>query len=141
MLGSSEFWDYSKRRALTCVPSLHPSGSKDPCSEVTCSFGSTCVPSPDGQAARCACPSSCGGVPESPVCGSDGHDYRSHCHLNRHACDRQEDIYKKFDGPCGERGGGEGRATAVKGLKMGEGAERWGRGWEVAVGMGRVRFG
>uniref|UniRef100_A0A8C3XF99 Agrin n=1 Tax=Cyanoderma ruficeps TaxID=181631 RepID=A0A8C3XF99_9PASS len=82
------------------VVSKGPCGSKDPCAEVTCSFGSTCVPSADGQAARCACPSSCGGVPESPVCGSDGRDYRSHCHLNRHACDKQENVSKKFDGPC-----------------------------------------
>ncbi|XP_033375262.1 agrin [Parus major] len=89
--------------ALTVSPP-RPSGSKDPCAEVTCSFGSTCVPSPDGQAAKCVCPSSCGGVPESPVCGSDGRDYRSLCHLNKHACDKQENVFKKFDGPCGEEG-------------------------------------
>uniref|UniRef100_A0A8C0VGJ5 Agrin n=1 Tax=Cyanistes caeruleus TaxID=156563 RepID=A0A8C0VGJ5_CYACU len=82
------------------VISKGPCGSKDPCAEVTCSFGSTCVPSPDGQAAKCVCPSSCGGVPESPVCGSDGRDYRSLCHLNKHACDKQENVFKKFDGPC-----------------------------------------
>uniref|UniRef100_A0A8C0VJ11 Agrin n=1 Tax=Cyanistes caeruleus TaxID=156563 RepID=A0A8C0VJ11_CYACU len=86
------------------VISKGPCGSKDPCAEVTCSFGSTCVPSPDGQAAKCVCPSSCGGVPESPVCGSDGRDYRSLCHLNKHACDKQENVFKKFDGPCGEEG-------------------------------------
>ncbi|NWV29599.1 AGRIN protein, partial [Origma solitaria] len=82
------------------VISKGPCGSKDPCAEVTCSFGSTCVPSPDGQAAKCVCPSSCAGVPESAVCGSDGRDYRSHCHLNKHACDKQENVFKKFDGPC-----------------------------------------
>ncbi|RLV85336.1 hypothetical protein DV515_00016075 [Chloebia gouldiae] len=81
------------------VVSKGPCGSKDPCAEVTCSFGSSCVPSPDGQA-KCVCPSSCGGVPESPVCGSDGRDYRSPCHLHRHACDTQQDLFKKFDGPC-----------------------------------------
>ncbi|NXC09441.1 AGRIN protein, partial [Orthonyx spaldingii] len=82
------------------VVSKGPCGSKDPCAEVTCSFGSTCVPSPDGQAAKCVCPSSCSGVPESAVCGSDGRDYRSQCHLNKHACDKQENVFKKFDGPC-----------------------------------------
>ncbi|XP_041328624.1 agrin-like, partial [Pyrgilauda ruficollis] len=82
------------------VVSKGPCGSKDPCAEVTCSFGSTCVPSPDGQVAKCVCPSSCSGVPESPVCGSDGRDYRSQCHLNKHACDKQENVFKKFDGPC-----------------------------------------
>ncbi|KAM7030447.1 LOW QUALITY PROTEIN: agrin [Acridotheres tristis] len=82
------------------VISKGPCGSKDPCAQVSCSFGSTCVPSPDGQGARCVCPSSCGGVPESPVCGSDGRDYRSLCHLHKHACDKQENVFKKFDGPC-----------------------------------------
>nr|XP_020637908.1 agrin isoform X3 [Pogona vitticeps] len=75
-------------------------GSKDPCVEVTCSFGSTCARSTDGLSAKCICPSSCSGVPENTVCGSDGKDYRSECHLNRHACDKQENIFKKFDGPC-----------------------------------------
>ncbi|XP_077168348.1 agrin isoform X5 [Paroedura picta] len=75
-------------------------GSKDPCAEVTCSFGSTCARSTDGQSAKCICPSSCSGVPENTVCGSDGKDYRSECHLNRHACDKQENVFKKFDGPC-----------------------------------------
>lgn len=79
-----------------------PPGSKDPCAEVTCSFGSTCVRSADGQGAKCVCPASCSGVPESLVCGSDGKDYRSECDLNKHACDKQENVFKKFDGACGE---------------------------------------
>ncbi|NWY00427.1 AGRIN protein, partial [Nothoprocta ornata] len=84
------------------VISKGPCGSKDPCAEVTCSFGSTCVRGADGQSAKCVCPSSCSGVPESTVCGSDGRDYRSECHLNKHACDKQENVFKKFDGACGE---------------------------------------
>lgn len=89
---------------LTPVPCplRSPAGSKDPCAEVTCSFGSTCVRSADGQSAKCVCPSSCSGVPESAVCGSDGRDYRSECDLNKHACDKQENVFKKFDGACGE---------------------------------------
>uniref|UniRef100_A0A8C8SKM8 Agrin n=1 Tax=Pelusios castaneus TaxID=367368 RepID=A0A8C8SKM8_9SAUR len=75
-------------------------GSKDPCSEVTCSFGSTCARSTDGQSAKCICPSSCSGAAQSTVCGSDGKDYRSECQLHKHACDKQENIFKKFDGPC-----------------------------------------
>uniref|UniRef100_A0A8C0FVF4 Agrin n=1 Tax=Bubo bubo TaxID=30461 RepID=A0A8C0FVF4_BUBBB len=82
------------------VISKGPCGSKDPCAEVTCSFGSTCVRSTDGQSAKCVCPSSCSGVPESMVCGSDGKDYRSECDLNKHACDKQENVFKKFDGAC-----------------------------------------
>uniref|UniRef100_A0A452IZX2 Agrin n=1 Tax=Gopherus agassizii TaxID=38772 RepID=A0A452IZX2_9SAUR len=75
-------------------------GSKDPCAEVTCSFGSTCARSTDGQSAKCICPASCGSAAESTVCGSDGKDYRSECLLNKHACDKQENVFKKLDGPC-----------------------------------------
>lgn len=79
-----------------------PAGSRDPCANVTCSFGSTCVRSADGQTASCLCPAACQGPPDGPVCGSDGADYPSQCGLLRHACARQENIFKKFDGPCGE---------------------------------------
>ncbi|KYO31536.1 agrin isoform C [Alligator mississippiensis] len=82
------------------VISKGPCGSKDPCAEVTCSFGSTCARSTDGQSAKCICPSSCRGVAEGTVCGSDGKDYRSECELNKHACDAQQNVFKKFDGPC-----------------------------------------
>lgn len=83
----------------------HPAssiGPRDPCSNVTCSFGSTCVRSADGQTATCLCPATCRGAPEGPVCGSDGADYPGECQLLRRACARQENISKKFDGPCGE---------------------------------------
>lgn len=89
-------------RPRSSAMSLLSPGSKDPCAEVTCSFGSTCARSTDGQAAKCICPSSCGGTAESTVCGSDGKDYRSECLLNKHACDKQENVFKKLDGPCGE---------------------------------------
>uniref|UniRef100_A0A7M4E379 Agrin n=1 Tax=Crocodylus porosus TaxID=8502 RepID=A0A7M4E379_CROPO len=82
------------------VISKGPCGSKDPCAEVTCSFGSTCARSTDGQSAKCICPSSCRGVAEGTVCGSDGKDYHSECELNKHACDTQQNVFKKFDGPC-----------------------------------------
>lgn len=84
---------------LTCIPT----GSRDPCANVTCSFGSTCVPSADGQTASCLCPATCFGAPDGTVCGSDGIDYPSECQLLRHACARQEHIFKKFDGPCGKQ--------------------------------------
>ncbi|XP_036163368.1 agrin isoform X7 [Myotis myotis] len=77
-----------------------PCGLRDPCSNVTCSFGSTCARSADGQTATCLCPASCRGAPEGPVCGTDGTDYRGECQLLRQACARQENISKKFDGPC-----------------------------------------
>lgn len=42
------------------------------------------------------------------MCGSDGADYASECQLLSRACARQENIFKKFDGPCGERRPGAG---------------------------------
>uniref|UniRef100_H9H689 Agrin n=1 Tax=Monodelphis domestica TaxID=13616 RepID=H9H689_MONDO len=89
----------SQQRRIRVV-SRGPCGSRDPCSGVTCSFGSTCARSADGQSAKCICPTSCSGVPEGIVCGSDGRDYPSECQLHRLACARQENIVKKFDGPC-----------------------------------------
>ncbi|XP_019514048.1 PREDICTED: agrin isoform X7 [Hipposideros armiger] len=85
---------------FTPAPPTPPDGSRDPCSNVTCSFGSTCAPSADGQTATCLCPATCRDAPQGPVCGSDGADYPSECQLLRRACARQENIFKKFDGPC-----------------------------------------
>ncbi|KAB0399504.1 hypothetical protein E2I00_015817 [Balaenoptera physalus] len=64
------------------------------------SFGSTCARSADGLTATCLCPATCLGAPEGPVCGSDGTDYPSECQLLRQACAHQENVFKKFDGPC-----------------------------------------
>ncbi|XP_058994152.1 agrin isoform X10 [Mustela lutreola] len=89
----------SQQRRIRLL-SRGPCGSRDPCANVTCSFGSTCVRSADGQTASCLCPTTCQGPPDGPVCGSDGADYPSQCRLLRHACARQENIFKKFDGPC-----------------------------------------
>ncbi|KAG7472748.1 hypothetical protein MATL_G00112170 [Megalops atlanticus] len=77
-----------------------PCGLKDPCTEVTCSYGSTCVQSSDGQSAKCVCPLTCDSRSEQVVCGSDGVDYRNECELNRRACDLQRNIHKQHDGPC-----------------------------------------
>ncbi|XP_075459745.1 agrin isoform X4 [Ascaphus truei] len=82
------------------VISKGPCGSRDPCLAVSCSYGSTCARSADGQTAKCVCPTTCVGLPENAVCGSDGKDYRNECHLNKQACDNQENLYKKSDGPC-----------------------------------------
>ncbi|XP_074190446.1 agrin isoform X3 [Rhinolophus sinicus] len=89
----------SQQRRIRLL-SRGPCGSRDPCSNVTCGFGSTCAPSADRQTASCLCPANCQGAPQGPVCGSDGADYPSECQLLRHACSRQENIFKKFEGPC-----------------------------------------
>ncbi|KAM9342708.1 LOW QUALITY PROTEIN: agrin [Pholidichthys leucotaenia] len=73
---------------------------KDPCSEVTCSYGSTCVQSSDGMSAKCMCPLSCEGKLEQTVCGSDGKDYRNECELHQHACKSQKNIRVQYQGAC-----------------------------------------
>uniref|UniRef100_A0A8C3YJP8 Agrin n=1 Tax=Catagonus wagneri TaxID=51154 RepID=A0A8C3YJP8_9CETA len=87
-------------RPVSVTPPAAPTGTRDPCANVTCSFGSTCARSLDGLTATCLCPATCLGAPEGLVCGSDGTDYPSECQLLRHACARQENVFKKFDGPC-----------------------------------------
>ncbi|XP_062247965.1 agrin isoform X2 [Platichthys flesus] len=77
-----------------------PCSLKDPCADVKCSYGSTCVQSTDGLAAKCMCPLGCEGKPEEKVCGSDGKDYRNECELHQHACKSQKNIRVHFQGPC-----------------------------------------
>uniref|UniRef100_A0A671PS38 Agrin n=1 Tax=Sinocyclocheilus anshuiensis TaxID=1608454 RepID=A0A671PS38_9TELE len=73
---------------------------KDPCSEVSCSFGSTCIQSSDGLSAKCMCPLSCENVPKYVVCGNDGLDYQSECELNMKACATQKNIRVHHQGRC-----------------------------------------
>lgn len=90
-----------------CSPSkpaflVPPAALKDPCTEVTCSYGSTCVQSSDGLSAKCMCPLGCEGKAEQTVCGSDGKDYRNECELHQHACKNQKNIRVQYQGHCGE---------------------------------------
>uniref|UniRef100_A0A8B9H3K8 Agrin n=1 Tax=Astyanax mexicanus TaxID=7994 RepID=A0A8B9H3K8_ASTMX len=73
---------------------------KDPCNDVTCSYGSTCIQSSDGLSAKCMCPLSCERVPKQVVCGSDGLDYPSECELNMKACSTQKNIRLQHSGSC-----------------------------------------
>ncbi|XP_077371201.1 agrin isoform X10 [Festucalex cinctus] len=73
---------------------------KDPCTEVTCSYGSTCVQSTDGLSAKCMCPLGCEGRLEQTVCGSDGKDYRNECELHQYACKRHKNIRVQHQGRC-----------------------------------------
>ncbi|XP_044065868.1 agrin isoform X2 [Siniperca chuatsi] len=77
-----------------------PCSLKDPCTEVTCSYGSTCIQSSDGLSAKCMCPLGCEGKPEQTVCGSDGKDYRNECELHQHACKNQKNIRMQYQGHC-----------------------------------------
>ncbi|XP_016517471.1 agrin isoform X12 [Poecilia formosa] len=77
-----------------------PCSLKNPCAEVTCSYGSTCVQSSDGLSAKCMCPLSCDDKPNQMVCGSDGKDYRNECELHQQACKNQKNIRVQFHGPC-----------------------------------------
>ncbi|XP_037397457.1 agrin isoform X6 [Pygocentrus nattereri] len=77
-----------------------PCALKDPCSDVTCSYGSTCIQSSDGLSAKCMCPLSCERVPKQVVCGSDGLDYPSECELNMKACSTQKNIRVQHTGSC-----------------------------------------
>ncbi|XP_031422229.1 agrin isoform X3 [Clupea harengus] len=77
-----------------------PCALKDPCSEVTCSYGSTCIQSSDGLSAKCMCPLSCDRQAEQQVCGSDGQDYRNECELNKQACTSQKNVHVQHQGSC-----------------------------------------
>ena len=56
---------------------------KDPCENVECPANQECLASFDGASARCACKGPCLETdnPGDIVCGSDGVDYPSLCHL------------------------------------------------------------
>ncbi|XP_065817415.1 agrin isoform X9 [Labrus bergylta] len=77
-----------------------PCSLKDPCADVACSYGSTCVQSSDGLSAKCMCPLGCEGKPKQTVCGSDGKDYPNECELHQHACKNQKNIRVQYPGPC-----------------------------------------
>ena len=78
-----------QRRSAQCKTKstiqLVKSGScvKDPCENVECPSSQKCLPSFDGASARCVCKGPCSdNVDQSDtVCGSNGIDYPSLCHL------------------------------------------------------------
>lgn len=82
-------------RSLSCLSNVD---AGDPCTGVTCPAGARCVAA-YGQA-ECRCPRSC--QRRKPVCGTDGREYSSVCHLDKHACDNQFNITIKYHGKCGK---------------------------------------
>ena len=72
----------------------------DPCVNYKCSENAMCVPAA-GEQATCVC-QACDAKSYTPVCGSNGRTYASHCHLKNHACENYKriDIVKKAS--CGK---------------------------------------
>ncbi|XP_051154479.1 agrin-like isoform X3 [Leptopilina boulardi] len=81
-----------------------PCETKDPCAKLNCTQGAQCVRSRDGTEAECKCIESCPNLGDhegsGPVCGSDGVDYASLCHLNKVACIQGINITVVFPGKC-----------------------------------------
>lgn len=77
-------------------------GGYDPCSSLTCPQYSICVPAFDGTSASCQCPQHCSeDVVNQVVCGTDGRDYASQCHLEKEACEKRRDnLEVRFQGRC-----------------------------------------
>lgn len=79
-------------------------GVDNPCQGYTCPVNAWCIPSDDFTTPKCVCHQSCydvGDYDESfPICGSNGVNYKSLCHLKREACSLKLDIRVKYWGRC-----------------------------------------
>ncbi|KAM7543237.1 hypothetical protein Aperf_G00000000278 [Anoplocephala perfoliata] len=81
-----------------------PAKFTSPCEKYTCPFNAWCIPSQDYKFPHCICYSECYDVGDSddsgPVCGSNGINYKSLCHLKREACFLETNIWLKYWGRC-----------------------------------------
>ncbi|XP_005112864.2 agrin, partial [Aplysia californica] len=79
-------------------------GVRDPCEGHVCKFGAECLPSQDGERARCQCPNDCPSygdhVGSQQICGNDGKDYANMCEMRKAACYQLKDIRIKYHGKC-----------------------------------------
>ncbi|VDO10320.1 unnamed protein product [Rodentolepis nana] len=81
-----------------------PKKFKNPCAGYICPFNAWCIPSQTYRNPNCICYSECYDVGDSddsgPVCGSNGMNYASLCHLKREACSLMTNIELKYWGRC-----------------------------------------
>ncbi|VVC98300.1 unnamed protein product [Leptidea sinapis] len=75
-----------------------PEEPGDPCTAISCQVGARCIVT-YGQA-ECRCPRQC--QRRKLVCGTDGKEYPSACHLDKHACENQLNITVKYHGKCAQ---------------------------------------
>ncbi|ESN91329.1 hypothetical protein HELRODRAFT_70359, partial [Helobdella robusta] len=87
---------YLKKQACEMQQNIHIKfqGPCDPCENVKCHYGSSCV------AGLCQCQLVCSDDDSKKVCGSDGRSYKNECYLKKQACEMQQNIHIKFQGPC-----------------------------------------
>jgi len=66
-----------------------------------CLLGARCVPASDSRSATCRCDFRCDDDRDSSVCGEDGNDYPSECHLRQANCLHLTRVAIKYNGSCG----------------------------------------
>uniref|UniRef100_A0A6G1SJH0 Agrin n=1 Tax=Aceria tosichella TaxID=561515 RepID=A0A6G1SJH0_9ACAR len=88
----------SARRKPTTTSSSDDEDS--PCRWVKCLYGATCVPS--GTKISCECKQDCSEdvTEEEYVCGQDGVNYKSKCHLEKHNCEKRHTVVIESYGKC-----------------------------------------
>ncbi|XP_026471084.1 agrin-like [Ctenocephalides felis] len=79
----------------------------NPCVNLQCGYGFTCLVTSDGLSASCHCPERCSNFGDHetsrPLCGSDGLTYDNHCEMLRKSCSTGTLITGKHDGRCEEQ--------------------------------------
>lgn len=77
-------------------------GTCDPCADIKCAFGATCVVQNSNQTGRngkCVCSQQCS-TNISNVCGTDEKTYDNVCILRKGACMQQKNISVAYNGTC-----------------------------------------
>ena len=88
------------RSGINEINIVSPNTGTNPCASRTCRGYESCVINKFG-IAGCACAMKCDPV-VSPVCGSDGRTYDSHCDLTHSACRDGRTLAVAYKGTCGK---------------------------------------